>query len=113
MNNNKTFKDFILEDLDVFFDLDEMAEEHELDGEILTIVVTEVNLNNSRTGIAREQLYASQEIYNSVKTVYVKSADFYLPEIGVELTLDGSKYFVEDSSDQQGVIKIVLSANES
>ena len=113
MNNKKTFKDFILEDLDVFFDLDEMAEEHELDGEILTIVVTEVNLNNSRTGIAREQLYASQEIYNSVKTVYVKSADFYLPEIGVELTLDGRKYFVEDSSDQQGVIKIVLSANES
>lgn len=113
MQNKKTFKDFIAEDLDVFFNLDEMAEEHELDGESLAIVVTEVNLNNSRTGISRDQFHSSQEIYNSVKTVYVKSEEFYLPEVGVELTLDGRKYFVEDSSDQQGVIKIVLSANES
>lgn len=113
MINKKTFKDFIHEDLDVFFNLDEMAGEHELDGETLRIVVTEINLNNNRPGIAREQLYASQEIYTAVKTVYVRSTEFYLPEVGVELTLDGRNYFVEDSSDQQGVIKIVLSANES
>ncbi|MER2089518.1 MAG: hypothetical protein ABS920_07260 [Sporosarcina sp.] len=113
MANKKTFKDFIHEDLDVFFNLDEMAEEHELDGETLPIVVTEINLNNNRPGIPREQLYVSQEVYAAVKTVYVRSTEFYLPEVGVELTLDGRNYFVEDASDQQGVIKIVLSANES
>lgn len=113
MENKKTFKDFIHEDLDVFFNLGEMAKEHELDGEIHPIVVTEVILNNSRTGIAKEQFYVSQEVYNAVKTVYVRAEQFYLPEVGVELTLDGRKYFVEDSSDQKGVIKIVLSANES
>ena len=113
MTNKKTFKDFIHEDLNVFFNLEEMAEEHELDGEILPIVVTEVNLNNSRTGLAREQFHVSQEVYSFVKTVYVRSEQFYLPEVGVELTLDGRKFFVEDSSEQQGIIKIVLSANES
>lgn len=113
MTNKKTFKDFIHEDLNVFFNLEEMGEEHELDGEILPIVVTEVNLNNSRTGLAREQFHVSQEVYSFVKTVYVRSEQFYLPKVGVELTLDGRKFFVEDSSDQQGIIKIVLSANES
>lgn len=111
--NKKTFKDFIDEDLDVFFDLDEFADEHELEGETLTLVVVDNKLDDSATGIARDHLYASQEVYKHYKTVYVKASDFFVPKVDSGLTLDGEEYYVEEAADEKGIIRILLSANES
>ncbi|MCE4044562.1 hypothetical protein LXM56_10530 [Lysinibacillus fusiformis] len=109
---NKTFKDFILEDLDVFFNVDEMAEEHELDGQNLDLIVVDSSLEDLK-GFGRDQLDAAQEIFKFYKTVYVKSSDFYIPKVDSEINLDGQGFFVEEAKDQNGVIKIVLSAHES
>jgi len=109
---NKTFKDFILEDLNVFFNVDEMADEHELDGQTLDLIVVDSSLEDLK-GFTREQLDAAQEVFKIFKTVYVKSSDFYVPKIDSELTLDGYGYYVEESYDQNGVIKIILSAHDS
>lgn len=109
---NKTFRDFILEDLDVFFNVSEMADQHELDGLTLNLIVVDNSLKDLN-GLGREQLDAMQEVYKVYKTVYVKNSDFFVPKIGTELVLDGQSYYVEESGEEMGVIRIVLSANES
>ncbi|MCG7435562.1 hypothetical protein [Lysinibacillus fusiformis] len=109
---NKTFKDFILEDLDVFFNVDEMADKHELEGQDLDLIVVDSSLEDLK-GFGRDQLNVAQEVFKIFKTVYVKSSDFYIPKVDSELILDGQSYYVEEAKDQNGVIKIVLSANES
>ena len=111
--NKKTFKDFIMEDLDVFFNLDEMAEEHELEGETIAMVIVDSVVNSDRKGVNNQHLYASQEVYKKFKTLYIKSSDFHVPEVDSELELDGKLYYVEDAGEEQGVIRIVISANES
>lgn len=110
---NKTFKDFILEDLDVFFNDEEMADEHELQGETLVIVVVDSQSNNDITGFPNVQMYSSQEVYKQYKTVYVKASEFHIPRIDSIITLDGEEYYVEDANDEKGIIRIVLSLNES
>lgn len=109
---NKTFKDFILEDLNVFFNVNEMADQHELDGQTLDLIVVDNSLEDLN-GLGRAQLDATQEVYKVYKTVYVKSSDFYVPKIDTELVLDGLSYYVEESGEEMGIIRIVLSANES
>lgn len=112
-SNNKTFKDFVNEDLNVFFNLDEFAEEHELDGEQLNIIVIDSKSDDNFTGYPREQLYASQEVYKSYKTIYVRSEDFYVPKVDSVITLDGEEFYVDEASEEMGVIRILVSSNES
>lgn len=113
MQNKKMFKDFIEEDLDVFFNLDEMADEHELGGEIVPLIISDNQANDKLTGLTRQQAYATQEVYKEFKTIYVKTADFYIPKVDSIIVLDGKEYYVEEASDEKGVIRIVVSANES
>lgn len=110
---NKTFKDFADEDLDVFFNLDEMASMHELDGETLPLIVVATEADDKLSGISRDQIYASQEVFKSYKTIYVKHTDYLIPKIDSVITLDGEEYYVEETSDESGVIKIIVTANES
>lgn len=107
--NRKTFKDFMMKDLDVFFNDMEFAEEHELDGEVLLCVIVNSDTRDSGTG----QSNATQEVFEYKKTVYVKKEDFFIPRVGSVLTLDGDEFYVEGTDNQQGVLRIVLSANES
>jgi len=43
----------------------------------------------------------------------VKACDFYVPKVGNILMLDGEEYYVEEASEDMGIIRIVVSANES
>lgn len=113
MATNKTLKDFINDDLDVFFNLNEFADEHKLDGEILSLIVVDNQFNDDKTNYLREQQYASQEVFKETKTIYVKSTDYIVPKIDSSITLDGEFYFVDEAGEQNGVIRIVISANES
>ncbi|MEA0556461.1 hypothetical protein U1P98_23185 [Lysinibacillus irui] len=107
------FKEALEKDLSsVFFNVDEMADQHEFDGQTLDLIVVDNNLEDLN-GLGREQLDAMQEVYKVYKTVYVKSSDFFVPKIGTELVLDGLSYYVEESGEEMGIIRIVISANES
>lgn len=108
---NRTFKDLVAEDLDVFFNCLELAKVHELDGEFLDLVV-ESNVEHVKD-YSRDQLSASQEVFVHLKTIFVKSCDFYVPKVGNSLMLDGEEYYVEEASEDMGIIRIVVSANES
>lgn len=111
--NKKSFKDFVNEDLNVFFNLDEFGKEHELDGEILTLIVVDSTRNDDFSGYPREQLYASQEVYKHQKTIYVKATDYFLPKVDSSITLDGEELYVDEASENMGVIRIIASSNES
>lgn len=102
-----------MEDLDVFFNVDEMADKHELDGQTLDLIVVDSQSNNDITGFSNIQMYASQEVYKQYKTVYVKASEFHIPRIDSTIILDGEEYYVEDAKDEKGIIRIVLSLNES
>lgn len=106
------FKEALEKDLSsVFFNVDELAEKHELDGEILDLVV-ESNVEHVKD-YGRDQLSASQEVFLHLKTIFVKSCDYYVPKVGNSLVLDGEEYYVEEASENMGIIRIIVSANES
>lgn len=110
---NKTFKDFVKEDLSVFFNAEEFANLHEIDGENVLAIIVDNDSTDNIAGFTREQAYATQEVFKVLKTIYVKSAEFYVPKVDSEITIDGEKYFVEATGDENGVIRIVVSAYES
>lgn len=103
----------MMEDLDVFFNSSEMASLHVIEGKKLLLVIVDGKSDEQKTGFTREQQYATQEVYKEYKTVYVKTADFFIPKVDSQLELDGVEYFVEEAKDESGVIRIVLSVNES
>ncbi|MEA0565529.1 hypothetical protein [Lysinibacillus irui] len=106
------FKDTLEKDLScVFFNANELADKHVLGGQELDIVV-ESNLGAVK-GYGKDQLLVSQEVYSHFKTILVKSSDFYVPNIGSILDLDGEEYYVEEADEELGVIRIVISAYES
>ncbi len=107
------FKEAIEKDLSsVFFNANEFAEEHELEGETLGLVVEDTSLEELK-GYGKDQLSASQEVFSHFKTIFVRSSDFYVPKVGSFLNLDGNEYYVEESAEDMGIIRIVISANES
>lgn len=112
MAANKTFKDFLVEDLDVFFNPEEFADNHELEGDEILCVVVDGNSQND-SGYTKDHEYASQEVFKIFKTVYVKKEDFFVPRVGSVLTLDGEEFYVEEAGDKGGIVRILLSANES
>lgn len=102
-----------MEDLDVFFNGIEFAEEHELEGEMLLCIVVNSDTRDQASGYGQSHDYASQEVYQEKKTVYVKTQDFFLPKVGSVLSLNGDEFYVEETDEQKGVLKIILVANES
>lgn len=113
LTNKKTFKDFITEDLDVFFNAEEFAKEHSLQGEQLLCIVIDGENKENNTGISADHRQASQETYVIYKRVYIKSELFFLPKIKSVIELDGEEYYVEEASEQTGIIYMLLTLNES
>ncbi|MEY9975738.1 hypothetical protein [Lysinibacillus sp. RC79] len=107
------FKEALEKDLSsVFFNANEFAEEHELEGKALGLVVEDSSLEELK-GYGKDQLSAAQEVFSHFKTIFVRSSDFYVPKVGSILVLDGNEYYVEESAEDMGIIRIVISANES
>lgn len=97
-------------DLNVFFNMGEFAEVHNIDGVDLSAVI-DSDILKTRSNDKSEQY---DGVYASRIAVYTKAAD--LPErpvYGQQLRLDGKLYTVMECSEEMGVLEIVLGANES
>lgn len=105
------FKDQLKKDLDIFFNLDEFGEIHELDGQTISIIIDEDN-SDQYSGTT-EMENTVQGVYESICTIYVKSSDYKKPSIGYRLNLDKKNYVVINSNEQSGVLKIELGSFES
>lgn len=108
-----TFKEDLTEDLrDVFFNVDEFAEEHDLNGTVCLCVLEKPRTEEKYIRSATYDAY--EGIHGASVTVHVES--HLLPEIPVEgmrLDLDGEVMLVDSCTQEAGLLSIVLKGHDS
>ena len=104
------FKDIAFQDIsNVFFNFEEFAEEHDVNGKKMMIIVDSMEAER-RTRKQFEKLRIDG-IFVNVILIYVARKDFgQAPAQGRRLMLDGRPYVVEDAIDEGGVLSIELRA---
>lgn len=107
-----SFKELINRDLDTFLNLYEFGEVHRLGSKEILMIVEEDAFEQIQ-GRTDDFENATQNLYESVTTIYLKSTDYKKPAIGKRVTFDDEKYYVVGASVSDGILKISLVANES
>lgn len=103
-------RDYLLSDTAVFFNLDEFAELHDIDG-LQVPVIVDSDVLKTRSNNKTERY---DGIYAAEIAVYVKTVDLPArPVYGQHVRLDGKLYTVIESTETGGILEIVLRANES
>ena len=98
-----SFKDMVASDINqVFLNLDEFGEEHEIDGNTVTCIIDEEGLLDRQGG-------AVMAVGQSTKTLYAKCDDLpYRKGYGSELMIDGIPYMVDTWYENMGMATIDL-----
>lgn len=107
------FKEAYLEDLgNAFFDLDEFASIHTIDGEECTVVVIDMSCEEARS------LYGkSQSVLNPKETaimrfsyvIYIRDSEVKRKlSINAMINFDGKKYFIQEVTHTEGVYRLVI-----
>lgn len=105
------FKDQVNADLDVFLNLDEFAETHNIDGRQVKCII---DLDDLRKFRVNQQAVNFPGVYGSYKTLFVKAADLpNRPVIGQHLKVDGELYLVVECSEPDGMLEVSLEVNEA
>lgn len=100
-----SLKDQVLSDLDVFFNQDEFAGSHVIDGRSLNIVVDNDQLKE-RSVKEYDGISVGEILY------YVKASDYgERPGQGTPQIFDGRQMYVFDAREDTGVYEIILSQN--
>lgn len=107
------FKRLAAQDIqDVFFDLDEFGEIHQIDGKQMNIIID--NLEVVERSKKQSEEGRIDGIYKKQVLFYVSRREMgSLPAIGRQMQLDNSKYLVTDAVDEGGVFSITLGAVKS
>ena len=105
-----TFKECLEQDLSTFINMDEFADEHELNGVVTPCVVQ----SPTDRDIFHQQrdLQGYDGIYGKQTIVHVKKSD--LPELPPEqqvFRLDDETYMVSEVIEEMGMVTIVLHGN--
>lgn len=107
-----SFKEMIANDLDVFLNELEFAEPHLLGNKEIMMVVEEETVDPKK-GLTDAHEDAAMGIFEGSVTIYLKSSDFKKPSVGDRIKLDNKLYYVKHASESDGMLKIVLTSNES
>lgn len=103
-------RDYLAADLASFFNLDEFAELHDIDGMQIPAIV-DGDVLKVRSNYKSERY---DGVYAAELAVYVRAADLpSRPVYGQQVRLDGKLYLVVESTEAEGILEIVLGANES
>ena len=106
-------KEVIKEDLEeVFFNLEEFAEFHEINGKQMLVILDENELTerNATQKVGRHY----DGVYTSSLLLYVKAEDYGIrPKVGSVVRIDGKTYSVTEAVDESGVYSITLGANRA
>lgn len=107
------FKEAYLEDLgNAFFDLEEFASKHMIDGEEYTIVLTDMSGEEARTLYGKNSSVLNPKETAIMKTSYV----IYIQDtelkrkfsVNAMINLDGRKYFVQSVAHTEGVCRLAI-----
>lgn len=102
------FKEILKNDVkNVFLNLSEFAETHTLNGKEVTAVIDDDLLDGEISVKFHGQVgQQGAGLYNGGIALYVSTADFGKPKPGSTLELDGRRYSVISTSEQDGLYKI-------
>ena len=107
------FKDMVAADIDdVFLDMEEFAEEHDLNGTTCICVVQGVT---TRDAFQQSEKYDGYDVvHGATNVVHVKKTDLgEMPVEGEIFKLDGEIFYVDSCAENMGVLTINLRANIS
>jgi hypothetical protein len=108
------FKDAVAADIKgVFLNALEFADDHEVDGNVIKVLVDD-DIAEERRGRRGGGLEYADGVFRATKVIYVATED--LPRVPVEselLNLDGENYIVDKVSDNVGMLEITLEANRT
>lgn len=110
---NMDFKHLAAEDIqNVFFDLDEFGEIHQIDGKPMNVIIDNFEIvERSKKQSDKGRI---DGIYKKQILLYVSRKDMgLLPAVGRQLQLDNSKYLVTDAIDEGGIFSVTLGAVKS
>lgn len=100
------FKDIVNQDVTTFLDPSFLAESHLINGSSVDCCV-DVSIIEGAQGQGRDGLFQSQ------KTIFLAaSALIQRPVRGERIAFDEEFYFVESCSEESGILKIVMGAND-
>ena len=100
-----SFKDYMTEDIDVFFNVDEFAEPHRINGRGMDIVMDEDRLKQ-RSQTEFEGIGSAEVLF------FVKVSDLEeKPEVGSPLKFDKKQMYVLDVKEDSGTYEIILTQN--
>lgn len=110
-----TFKEQIaLDNQNIFMNLDEFAEMHNVNGKKIPVQVdTNELIDREKRYQFRHSLYADG-VFLKEMLIYVKASDFgKLPAVGRMIMFDGKSYTVSDAIDEDGIYSISMEANKT
>lgn len=102
-----TFKEQLAADLDIFVEVDEFAQEVEIDG--VTLKAQKISHTAEKSQRLSEQF---EGLHGDYVTLYFKASDYpkKLPVQGAWIICGGKRYDVLSSAEELGIVKLVLSA---
>lgn len=103
------FKDYLDADLDVFFNADEFAEKHEIDGIKIPIIIDNDLLREQQSKLTDPSGFIVADLLFHAK----KSCFARRPEPGNLLMFDGKPRRIADVQEDGGVYTITLAVNLS
>ena len=106
-----SLKNILQEDLDaVFFDLDEFAEIHTVNGKEMHIIIDGNELGERKASDGKH----FDGVHSSTVLMYVKAEEYGArPKVGSMIVLDEKHYKVTDVVDEGGVYSITMGAARS
>lgn len=108
----RSFKDVLRSDIkSVFLNFEEFGEEHKINGETVLIIIDENELTEREKRIRRG---IDVELHKKQLLFYVAAEDFGpQPSPGKLLDLDGKKYVITESDNEDGIYSISLEVPRS
>lgn len=101
-----SFKEAIEEDMEIFFNLDEFADNHRIDGVQMPLVIDVDKLDELKKNYKDADI---QGIYKAKLIFHVKKRDFgRKPAIDAIINVDDRDYRVINSMEDAGVITVIL-----
>lgn len=103
-----TFKEILQKDIkNVFLNLNEFAEIHDLNGFKVAAVIDDDFLDEITLKISGEQQSKAPGLFGGTIAIYVAKSDFGKLKPGRALEVDGKLHKVISTSEEDGMLKIV------
>lgn len=100
----KTFKDFLMDDHQVFFNADELATTANVDGKDILVQIDEDRL--------KEKANVEYGVTAGLILYFVKVSDLAnLPRVGNQQVFNNRLYYIDDVLETSGVCEITLNQN--